>query len=206
MPAVYPPGTAKYVPAGSELMFELHYTPIGRVRMDRSSVRLVFAKGPVTRLAVTTGIPGKDLRIPPGAHAHPVRSSHTFRTDVHLLSLTPHMHLRGKDFTYTAVFPDGTKEILLSVPAYDFAWQSVYRLAEPKSMPRGTRIDCLAHFDNSAENPANPDPTQTVLWGSQSWEEMMTGYIDYAEDLPAAGSVGPVTATTRRRAQCAGDP
>jgi mono/diheme cytochrome c family protein/thiol-disulfide isomerase/thioredoxin len=206
MPAVYPPGTAKYVPAGSELMFELHYTPTGRVKMDRSSVGLVFAKGPVTRLAVTTGIPGKDLRIPPGAPAHPVRSSHTFGADVHLLSLTPHMHLRGKDFTYTAVFPDGTKEILLSVPAYDFAWQSVYRLAEPKSMPRGTRIDCLAHFDNSAENPANPDPTQTVLWGSQSWEEMMTGYIDYAEDLPAAGSVGPVTATTRRRAQRAGDP
>jgi peroxiredoxin len=206
MPAVYPPGTAKYVPPGSELMFELHYSPTGRAKMDRSSVGLVFAKGPVTRLAVTTGIPGKDLRIPPGAPAHPVRSSHTFPSDVQLLSLSPHMHLRGKDFTYTAVYPDGTEEILLSVPAYDFAWQSVYRLTEPKSMPRGTRIDCLAHFDNSAENPANPDPTQTVSWGSQSWEEMMTGYIDYAEDLPAAGSAGPVTATTRRRARRAGDP
>ena len=103
------------------------------------------------------------------------------------------MHLRGKDFTYTAVYPDGTEEILLSVPAYDFAWQNVYRLTEPKLMPRGTRIDCLAHFDNSPENPANPDPTQTVSWGSQSWEEMMTGYIDYAEDLPASGSVRPAS-------------
>ena len=206
MPAVYPPGTAKYVPPGSELMFELHYTPTGRVRIDRSSVGLVFAMVPVTRLAVTTGIPGKDLRIPPGAPAHPVRSSHTFPANVHLISLSPHMHLRGKDFTYTAVYPDGTEEILLSVPAYDFAWQNVYRLTEPKLMPRGTRIDCLAHFDNSPENPANPDPTQTVSWGSQSWEEMMTGYIDYAEDLPAAGSVRPVSATRRQRAQRAGDP
>jgi peroxiredoxin len=184
MPAVYPDGTAKYIPAGSELMFELHYTPSGRAKVDRSSVGLVFAKGPVNRLAITQGIAGKDLRIPPGAPAHPVRSSHKFAADAHLLSLMPHMHLRGKDFVYTAVYPDGSKEILLSVPAYDFAWQSVYRLAAPKAMPRGTRIDCLAHFDNSADNPANPDPSQTVTWGDQSWEEMMTGYIDYAVDLP----------------------
>jgi hypothetical protein len=110
----------------------------------------------------------------------------------------PHMHLRGKDFTYTAVYPDGSKEILLSVPAYDFAWQSVYRLTEPKAMPRGTRIDCLAHFDNSADNPVNPDPTQTVKWGDQSWEEMMTGYIDYAVDLPASRSADPATMSSFR--------
>ena len=188
MPAVYPPGTAKYIPAGSELMFELHYTPTGRVKLDRSSVGLVFAlEGPIWLcLAVTMGIPRRGSpRIPPGAQpaAHPVRSSHTFAADAHLLSLMPHMHLRGKDFTYTAVYPDGSKEILLSVPAYDFAWQSVYRLTEPKPMPRGTRIDCLAHFDNSADNPVNPDPTQTVTWGDQSWEEMMTGYIDYDKEL-----------------------
>ena len=94
------------------------------------------------------------------------------------------MHLRGKSFTYTAHYPDGRHEILLSVPNYDFNWQSVYRLAEPKPLPKGTTIQCEAHFDNSAANPANPDPTQTVLWGEQTWDEMMIGFIDYYEDQP----------------------
>ncbi len=106
------------------------------------------------------------------------------------MALVPHMHLRGKDFKYTVVYPDGRSEVLLSVPAFDFAWQSIYRLTSPKQLPRGTRIDCVAHFDNSPENPANPDPTKWVTWGSQSWEEMMTGYIDYCEDVaPGTGAV-----------------
>jgi hypothetical protein len=96
----------------------------------------------------------------------------------------PHMHLRGKDFQYTATYPDGSTEILLSVPAYDFAWQSYYRLAESKAMPRGTVIDCVAHFDNSADNPLNPDPEQEVRWGDQTWQEMMLGYIDIISDIP----------------------
>ncbi len=94
------------------------------------------------------------------------------------------MHLRGKSFEYKATYPDGSSEVLLSVPAYDFGWQSYYTLAEPKAMPRGTRIDCLAHFDNSAENPANPDPSKGVIWGEQTFEEMMIGYIDFVEDAP----------------------
>ena len=185
MPAIYPPGTAKLIPAGTELLFEVHYTPTGRARVDRSRIGLILARGPVTRQAVTKGIPQKDLRIPPGEANYPASSSHTFARDSHLLSLMPHMHLRGKDFAYTAAYPDGRSEVLLSVPAYDFAWQSVYRLAEPKALPAGTRIDCLAHFDNSAANPANPDPTRAVRWGDQSWEEMMTGYVDYCEDVDA---------------------
>lgn len=94
------------------------------------------------------------------------------------------MHVRGKDFRYTAVYPDGRSEVLLEVPAYDFGWRSVYRLVEPRTMPRGTRIDCLAHFDNSAGNPANPDPTKTARWGEQTYDEMMIGFIDYYEDTP----------------------
>src|SRR5262249_26339762 len=128
---------------------------------------------------------------PPGTAAYPVQSSYTMPKETHLLSLMPHMHLRGKDFTYWAIYPDGHSEVLLSVPSYDFAWQAVYRLAEPKVLPRGTRIECLAHFDNSADNPANPDPSQSVKWGEQSWEEMMIGYIDYYEvDSDLAESKG----------------
>src|SRR5262249_10547573 len=111
-----------------------------------------------------------------------VHSMFTFRSDSHLLSLLPHMHLRGQDFRYTATYPDGHVETLLSVPAYDFSWQSVYRLDTPKPMPRGTRLDCIAHFDNSANNPVNPDPSQTVRWGEQTTDEMMIGYIDYYID------------------------
>jgi hypothetical protein len=106
------------------------------------------------------------------------------RNDVQLLSFMPHMHLRGKSFTYTAHYPDGRSEILLSVPHYDFNWQNVYRLAEPKHIPKGTTVLCEAHYDNSAANFANPDPTKTVVWGEQTWDEMLIGYIDYIEDHP----------------------
>ena len=184
MPSVFPEGTAKLIPAGSSLVIEVHYTPIGTTRHDRSAVGLIFARGPVRRRAVTKGIAGKPLLIPAGAANHEVRASFTFPFDARLLSLSPHMHLRGKDFRYTATYPDGRAEVLLSVPSYDFAWQSVYRLADPKPMPRGTRIDALAHFDNSAANPANPDPSVAVGWGDQTWDEMMIGYIDYDVERP----------------------
>ncbi len=178
-PSVFPKGTAKKIPAGATLVFELHYTPIGTPRADRSSVGLIFARDPVSRRAISKGIAAKTLRIPPGARNHEVRSSFTFPFEARLLSLSPHMHLRGRDFVYRATFPDGHSEVLLSIPAYDFAWQSVYRLAEPRTLPAGTRIDCLAHFDNSADNPNNPDPKAEVVWGDQTWDEMMIGYIDY---------------------------
>ena len=184
LPTVFPPGTAKLIPAGATLIIEVHYTPIGVPRTDRSSLGLILARAPVTRRAFTKGISQKSLAIPPGVANHAVEASFTFPVDAHLLSLMPHMHLRGKDFRYTAVYPDGRTEILLSVPGFDFGWQSVYRLVEPKPMPRGTRVDCLAHFDNSADNPANPDPTKTVRWGEQTFDEMMIGFIDYFEDTP----------------------
>ena len=193
MPSVFPEGTAKKVPAGSTLVIEVHYTTIGSEQTDQSSVGLVFAQGPIRRRAVTKGISDKRLALAPGVKNYESRSSFTFPFDARLLSLSPHMHLRGKDFRYTAVYPDGRREVLLSVPAYDFAWQSVYRLAEPRPMPRGTRIECLAHFDNSEENPSNPDPTAEVRWGDQTWDEMMIGYIDYDVEEPATLAGRPET-------------
>ncbi len=184
MPTVLPPGTAKLIPAGSDLIFQMHYTPVGTTHTDRSQVGLIFARGPVEHRVFTRAIGQKDFVIPPGASNYPVASTWTFPRDVHLYSFMPHMHLRGKSFRYTATYPDGSSEVLLSVPAYDFGWQSVYMLTEPKAMPKGTRIDCQGHFDNSAANPANPDPTKAVSFGEQTWEEMMIGWIDYIDDAP----------------------
>ena len=181
MPLVLPPGVGRKIPAGSTLVWQMHYTPTGKEETDRSQVGLVFYKGdqPPDREAETHGIADHRFRIPPGEAHHQVESNMTIPRDAYLLSFMPHMHLRGKDFEYRATFPDGRSEVLLSVPRYDFNWQSTYRLAEPLLLPRGTRIDCVAHFDNSSGNPANPDPAETVRWGDQTWEEMMIGYIDY---------------------------
>jgi len=120
------------------------------------------------------------------------KATHEFKEDVTLLDLTPHMHLRGKDFLYRATYPDGRSEILLSVPSYDFNWQGSYRFTEPLSAPAGTKIDCLAHFDNSADNRANPDPTKTVSWGDQTWEEMMIGWVTYIVPNSGAAESQPV--------------
>jgi peroxiredoxin len=194
MPSVFPPGVAKRITKGSELLFEVHYTPIGKARFDRSSVGLILSKVPPEYLAITRGLPQYQLKIPPGARDHSEQSEWTTRSDIHLLSMTPHMHLRGKSFIYRAYYPGGRSEILLSVPNYDFNWQSVYRLAEPKPIPRGTRILCEAHFDNSSGNLANPDPTSAVVWGEQTEDEMMIGFTDYFEDAPIA----PVPTVSRR--------
>ena len=165
VPTIYPDGIAKKIPAGSKLLFQIHYTPDGTARTDRTKIGLVFAKAPVQHRAFTKFIENRRFQIPAGSDNHEVKSTFTFRSDVHLYSLSPHMHLRGKDFKYTATFPDGRTEVLLSVPAYDFGWQSAFVLTEPKALPKGTRIDCVAHFDNSEKNPSNPDPNQVVDLG-----------------------------------------
>lgn len=187
LPSVFNPGIARHLPANSEIVLQVHYTPMGKVRKDRSRVGLIFAKSPPTHEGITHPIENRQLVIPPGDDNAEIRSQFTFDSDSHLLSFMPHMHLRGKDFKYTVTYPGKEPETLLSVPAYDFAWQSVYRLAEPLFMPRGTVIDCIAHFDNSANNPANPDPKATVKWGDQTFEEMMSGFIDYYRDEPIGG-------------------
>ncbi len=180
-PMILPEGYAKFVPAGSKLIFQMHYTPNGTATTDISSVGLVFAEpDEVTHQVATLKALNEDFRIPPGAGNHEVKARFRFRRAAELLTLFPHMHLRGKSFRYTAIYPDGEQEILLDVPAYDFNWQNAYELIEPKQMPRGTRLHCVAHFDNSENNLANPDPTTWVRWGDQTWEEMMIGYFNVA--------------------------
>jgi peroxiredoxin/mono/diheme cytochrome c family protein len=174
-----PDGYVRKVAAGSRLVFNVHYTPNGTPQKDRSFVGLKFAEPKSVRHQVTVcGAINNSFTIPPGARNYEVRARYAFNRDSRLLSLAPHMHFRGKDFLYEAVYPDGRREVLLSVPRYDFNWQTMYRLAEPKLMPKGTVLECAAHFDNSAENLNNPDPSRTVAFGWQSFEEMMVGYFE----------------------------
>ena len=197
-PLILKEGMAKLIPAGSQLVFQMHYTPNGTAQEDRSSVGLVFADPKTVKRTVGTDKAAfQAFRIPPGANNHHVDAYHRFDRDMLMLAMFPHMHLRGKAFRYTAIYPDGKEEILLDVPRFDFAWQCSYELAEPKKMPQGTRLHCEAWFDNSEENLANPDPSATVRWGDQTWEEMMIGYFDatpIGEKSDVQGGIGPRTA------------
>jgi peroxiredoxin len=185
LPSVFSPGYAKKVPKGATLAFQMHYTPNGVEQTDQSSVGLIFAKKPPQYEVRTRSIARRALRIPAGDKNFKAVASTTFADDALLISMFPHMHLRGKDFLYRVTFPDSKSETLLSVPRYDFNWQNNYRLDKSLSLPAGTRIECTAHYDNSADNPNNPDPTKEVRWGDQTWDEMMIGFVDYA--LPVAG-------------------
>jgi peroxiredoxin len=178
MPAIYPPGTARLIPAGSKLMFEVHYTPNGTEQTDRSSVGVIFAKKPPEYHAETNILANLMVRIPPKQANVKGEITYTFPEDALVLSFMPHMHLRGTSAKYVAVYPDGKRETLLSVPDYDFSWQSVYRFAEPLKIPKGTKLIWTGHWDNSADNPRNPDPTKEVRWGLQTWDEMQNGWMD----------------------------
>lgn len=183
----FPPGTGRLIKKGSKLTFQLHYTPTGEAATDRSYVGLIFAKKPVQKIALTGTAINAGFAIPAGDGNYEVRSSWTAPEAVRIVDLMPHMHVRGKDFTYTAVYPDGRSEVVLRVPRYDFNWQLLYQLKEPLYLPKGARLDCVAHFDNSAKNKYNPDPTKEVRWGDQTWEEMMIGWFDYVLDRENAG-------------------
>jgi peroxiredoxin len=178
MPAIYAPGTAKRIPAGSKLVFEVHYTPDGKPQTDRSSVGVIFAKKPPEREAETNILANMALLIPARALDYKGEMTYTFRDNALLLSFMPHMHLRGVSAKYVATYPDGKIETLLSVPDYDFGWQSVYRFAEPLRIPKGTKITWVGHWDNSPDNPRNPDPTKMVHWGLQTWDEMQNGWME----------------------------
>ena len=183
-PAVFRAGFGRKIPAGSSLLFQIHYTPNGTAMKDTTTVGLIYAKTPVEHTVVTRPVLQTAFEIPAGHPNYEVKSSFTFNESAQLYSFMPHMHLRGKDFEYKAVFPDGTSRILLSVPRYDFSWQTYYVLKEPIAVPKGTRIECVAHFDNSTNNKYNPDPTKAVRWGDQTWEEMMIGWMSFVYDTP----------------------
>ena len=181
----YADGVAVLVPANSKLVFQMHYTPNGSPQKDRSYAGFIFAQpNSVQQVADTGAALNSTFAIPPGADDYQVEAQHHFNKNVRLLWLSPHMHLRGKSFRFEARYPDGSREILLDVPHYDFSWQISYRLAEPKPMPSGTVLHCTAHFDNSHNNLANPDPTATVLFGPQTWHEMMIGWFGTVTDKP----------------------
>ena len=188
------PGRAFKIAAGSRLLFEVHYTATGTATKDLSRVGLKFAdpadvvahesgERPFT-LVKSVAVMNPRFKIPPGEAAHEVVADRVVPTDLTVLALTPHMHYRGAAFRYELTTPDGETTTLLNVPEYDFNWQHRYDLAEPLRVRKGSRITCTAVYDNSPGNPANPDPTATVRWGEQSWQEMMIGFLLVAVDGP----------------------
>ncbi len=172
------PGQAKLIKAGSDIVFQLHYTADGKPGSDRSRVGVVYSKVKPTERIVTLAVANPKFAIPPGDPDYKVDAKLVLQDDATLTMMLPHMHLRGKDFEYRITYPDGTKETILSVPHYSFSWQLSYFLQDPKKLPAGTIIEATAHFDNSANNPANPDPKKEIHFGEQSWDEMMIGFFD----------------------------
>jgi peroxiredoxin len=202
-PVKLPEGMAKRIPAGWRIVFVMHYTPIGSEQTDQTRIGLRFADPQKVQKEVATKLmydPG--LCIPPGAAGHTVAQTWQINRDALLLSLFPHMHLRGKSFCYEALYADGRAEVLLHVPRWDFNWQHRYLLAEPLRLPAGTRLRCTAVYDNSRANPANPDPSAEVHAGTQSWDEMFNGYFDVAladEDRTQEAPWGQRLASVARR-------
>jgi hypothetical protein len=176
-------GMAKFVPAGSDLVFQMHYTTNGSASEDQTSIGIVFAKTPPKQRVITLQLNNHALIIPPGADDFRVEVHGTLPHDATLLSLFPHMHLRGKRFEYDIVHDDGSVEVLLRVN-YHFHWQLSYKLAEPRLLEAGSKLRAVAWYDNSKNNPHNPDPSRTVTWGDQTSDEMMVGFFDVA--VPAA--------------------
>ena len=188
-PLRFRPGTARLIKAGSTLVFQVHYTPNGKPAKDRSYIGLKYADAPPQSRAMTGRALNFGLKIPAGADNHEVTASWFANEDVRITGLMPHMHLRGKAFQYTVVYPNGREDMILSVPKYDFNWQLSYELAQPLILPKGSRIDCVAWYDNSPNNKYNPDASKEVRWGDQTWEEMMIGWFTYT--IPVAA--GPAT-------------
>jgi peroxiredoxin len=178
MPAYYAADMARKIPAGSRLMFEVHYTPDGKEQTDRSSVGIILAKEPPKHSVEMNILANMIFRIPPRAADYKGQMTFTFPDDALVLSFMPHMHLRGISARYELTYPDGRTETLLSVPDYDFGWQSGYRFAKPLQVPKGSKLTWIGRWDNSADNPRNPDAAKAVIWGLQTWDEMQNGWME----------------------------
>lgn len=203
LPQQYPTGMAKLLPAGSKLIFQVHYTPNGKATKDTSRIGLLFADEKSVTHAVMTSEARKTggLIIPPNTSDSPHEAnSPKSPVDVQLLNLMPHMHVRGKSFRYELQSADGRKQTLLDVPHYDFNWQTSYQLAEPMSISAGSSLHVVAHYDNSENNLNNPNPNATVRWGEQTWDEMLIGYFDIAVPRAIFDPTRKVTGNTRREA------
>ena len=193
-PYRFPPGVALRIPRGSKIAFQLHYTPSGTVQTDRSSLGIVLADPAEVKREIRGEITGEfRFRIPPNDPAYEIQAKWPFAADTLLVNLAPHMHVRGKAFRFELEHPDGHRETLLDVPRYDFNWQLRYELAEPLLIRQGSTLHCLAVYDNSAGNRANPNPSAAVTFGEQTWEEMMFGIfqlVDVEERAVAAKTAG----------------
>jgi len=184
---LYPQGTAVRVAAGSTLIFQMHYTTTGKATTDRTSIGLVFAPSPPQTELRNAALINGSFEIPAGASDHRVDAEMTINRDVTLWSMLPHTHVRGKRWTYDVTYPDGRTEVILSVPKYDFEWQTDYMFKRPLKLPKGTKLHATAWYDNSRGNRSNPDPSSKVWWGDQTWEEMMFTGLLYSVD-PVDGS------------------
>ena len=176
---------AKLIPAGSDLVFEMHYTTNGKAGDDRTKVGFVLAKQPPQQRLLTVPVAGMNFAIPPGDPDHEGRATATFNQPVELVYSQPHMHLRGKDMDILLHYPSGESETLVSVPHFDFGWQMVYYQDKPLLLPKGTSMELIGHWDNSANNRYNPDPTATVRWGDQTWDEMLFAWVGVVVDRDA---------------------
>jgi hypothetical protein len=181
---VCPPDTALRLPKGCKIRLEMHYTPVGKKVKDRSSIGVKFASKPPKYELFLNELANMGFEIPPGAQHHKAMAVFRPRADARLIAVTPHMHWRGKDYKYEVLYPDGKTETVLSVPRWDFNWQNMYRFAEPIKLPKGSKVRATAHFDNSALNPLNPNPKETVRFGLQTWDEMMVGFAAYVWERP----------------------
>jgi peroxiredoxin len=176
---IFPDGFGKRFPKGAKVHFQIHYTPNGTATEDTTELGIIFAKEKPKHEVRVLPIVNPTFAIPPGADNHQVSAVVALPFNAKILGFLPHMHLRGKAFRYEVTEPGGKSEMLLDVPRYDFNWQLLYNYAEPRGVPRGSKLTATGWFDNSAKNPANPDPTKTVRWGLQTYEEMMLGYVEF---------------------------
>jgi hypothetical protein len=197
-PDLFTPGAAKYLRAGSQLRFQIHYANIKKPATDRTSIGLYFYPGQPQKLARRMDVRNHFFRIPPGAENHTVKRCYEFETDKQLISITPHMHYRGKSARYEVVRPDGTQEVLLYVPKYDFNWQLNYQFQEPIRIEKGSRLVVTFTYDNSAKNQFNPDPSIAVRWGDRTEEEMMTTWTEVLEMVTTDASGLETTAAAKR--------
>jgi len=178
----FQPGSALQITAGSILTFQVHYTANGTAASDVSSVGFIFAKEPPQREVRNSAFINATFVLEPGEGNKQVDAAIEFNQDVHITALFPHTHLRGKSWEYRLVYPDGRTEVVLSVPKYDFNWQTYYEYTTPLAVPKGSRLEAIAHYDNSVNNPSNPDPKVAVHWGEQTWQEMQYSGITYTVD------------------------
>ncbi|MBI2421596.1 MAG: cytochrome c [Candidatus Hydrogenedentes bacterium] len=186
-PGIFPDGVVRKIPKGSKLIWQVHYTPTGKEEKDRSRLGIIFAGGPEKEVLRTAFAVNDDFKIPPHHDDYVVEASKKIPADATVYSFTPHMHYRGKAMDFFLKYPDGKEVLACSVPAYDFNWQLDYQLKEPLRVPAGTVFRIVGRFDNSANNPNNPDPSKPVRWGEQTWEEMLMGgiFLSWADEATA---------------------